>query len=498
MKDKSALPKNVGIWIRVSSEDQAKGESPAHHLERAKAYATARGWTVKEVYDLAGISGKSVKEHPECKRMQADVKRGHITGLIFSKLARLARNTKELLEFSDDFRDHNADLISISETIDTSSPAGRLFFTIIAAMATWEREEIADRQKASILVRAKLGKTINGRAPYGFQWKNRQLVSHPDEAPIRRKAYEMFLQYRRKGTVAKLLNAAGHRTREGVTFSDTQVGRILTCPSAKGVYYFNRTRKNGPWKGTEKPEEEWGEAKCDAIIPEDLWDEVNKIIEEQLKQHKKPGKVPINPFGNRVWCQCGGKMYERKNIGKFHCRACNRKFPVEDFEQTMREELHQFYGSPEQVALHMENAQKKLIESEQALASLQRQIQKVRDEMNQTHRLFLEGQITSQGFGQFYKPAEERLNQLLSELPRLESEVSRLKVHKVSAEEVIHEAKTLYSQWPKLDTNRKREIIEAVFERIEVHEGKIKVTYSGVPTSEELCKNQQQMAPATC
>ena len=146
------------------------------------------------------------------------------------------------MEFSDYFRDHNADLISISETIDTSTPAGRLFFTIIAAMATWEREEVADRQKASILTRAKLGKTINGRAPYGYQWKDRRLVSHPDEAPIRRKAYELYLQYRRKGTVAKLLNSAGHRTRDGVLFSDMQIGRMLACPSTAAVFFiFSRS-----------------------------------------------------------------------------------------------------------------------------------------------------------------------------------------------------------------------------------------------------------------
>ena len=496
MKDNPAL-KEVGIWIRVSSEDQAKGESPAHHLERAKAYATARGWTLKEVYDLAGVSGKSVKEHPEAKRMLADVKRGHITGLIFSKLARLARNTKELLEFSDYFRDYHADLISISETIDTSTPAGRLFFTIIAAMATWEREEIADRQKASILVRAKLGKSINGQAPYGYQWKNRELIVQPDEAPVRRKAFELFLQYRRKGTVAKLLNAAGHRTRHGTPFHDFMVGRMMACPSAKGVYYFNRLRKTGPWKGTEKPEAEWGTVECEAIVTVDLWNQVNQILEEQLKQWKRPGKLPENPFGNRIWCHCGGKMYARTDSPKYHCRTCNHKIGVAQLEQFMREELHQFYASPEQVAVRMADAKKHRVEMEQALTSLQRQIQKVRDEMNQTHRLLLEGHITPQGFGQFYKPAEERLNQLLAELPKLEADVARLKVNEISVEELVQESRTIYEQWPKMETDRKRSIVESIFESIEIGEGKIVLKFSGLPTSEELCKSHQQMAPAT-
>src|ERR1043165_2405301 len=98
--------KHVGIWIRVSTEDQAEGDSPMHHEERAREYAKVNGWNVREVYDLAGVSGKTVMEHPEAKRMLADIKGGHITTLIFSKLARLARNTKELLEFSDFFQKH--------------------------------------------------------------------------------------------------------------------------------------------------------------------------------------------------------------------------------------------------------------------------------------------------------------------------------------------------------------------------------------------------------
>src|ERR1051326_5734252 len=114
--------RQVGIWIRVSTDDQAEGDSPAHHEMRAREYAKFNGWNVREVYDLAGVSGKSVMEHPEAKRMLADIKRGHITALIFSKLARFSRNKRELEDFADIFQRHNADMVSLQEKIDTSTP----------------------------------------------------------------------------------------------------------------------------------------------------------------------------------------------------------------------------------------------------------------------------------------------------------------------------------------------------------------------------------------
>jgi site-specific DNA recombinase len=491
VKDNSVLNKPVGIWIRVSTEDQARGESPEHHEERARSYVKSRGWQVKEVYDLAGQSGKAVMQHPEAKRMMKDIERGHVTGLVFSKLARLSRNRRELEDFADYFNKHNADLISLSEAIDTSTAGGRMFFHLLGVFAQWEREEITERVNASVLTRAKLGKSINGHAPYGYEWKDRKLVIQPEEAAIRHKAYELFLQFRRKGQVAKHLNATGYRTRDGNIWRDTGIVRILDESSAKGVYVFNTMRQTGTWRTELKPEGEWGKVECQPIVSEDLWNQVNQIIEEQLKAWKKPGKPPVHLFSGLANCSCGHRMYVAANSPKYFCRKCCNKIPIVDLENIVRQELKAFFGQPERIASHLQEADRNLVEKSALLEAHQREIQKVRDEMTRTHRLYIQEQITAQGFGDFYKPAEQRLNQLMAELPKLEAEVDFLKVNKLSADDVVHEAHSLHERWPNMAVADKRKIVEAIIEKIVIGDGKIDITFSHRPTSIEQCKNQQ-------
>src|SRR5690606_6067261 len=119
-----------------------------------------------------------------------------------------------------------------------------------------------------------------------------------------------------------------------------------------------------------------------------------------------------------------------------------------------------FFTAPEKIAGHLVQANENLAAKEQLLATQERAIRSLRDEMTKTHRLFLDGHITPQGFGEFYKPAEVQLNQLTKELPKLQAEVDYLKVNHLSVDALTKEANALYKRWPSLPTDEKRKIAE--------------------------------------
>jgi site-specific DNA recombinase len=484
-------PRQVGIWIRVSTEDQAQGDSPEHHLQRAREYARFNGWEVREVYDLAGVSGKTVMEHPEAKRMLADIKRRHISALIFSKLARLARNTKELLDFSDKFAAHGADMVSLHEKIDTSTPAGRLFYTIIAAMAQWEREEIGDRVRASIGVRARLGKPLNGSAPYGFHWVEKKLTTHPKESLIVKQVFELFLNLKRKGAVARKLNEAGYRTREGALWRDSQVARVLREPAAAGTYVYNTTRRVGEWKYEAKPEDQWSKLTVPAIISHELWHNVSLILGQQEKKIARPGRVPVRLFGGLTVCECGKRMYVPSGSRKYTCTKCKTKILSDDLEEIFYGEVQEFFASPEQLAKKFESAKRRSDDKEARLANHRQEIQKVQDDMARTHQLYLNNQIPMEAFGNYHRPLADRLRQLQDELARLEAELDHIKINDVSADQVLHEARNLYARWPKMQPEEKRRIIQSLVERITIKKDEIDITFTYLPSSEESTKSQQ-------
>jgi site-specific DNA recombinase len=489
--------KFVGIWIRVSTDDQARSESPEHHEARARMYAGSRGWIVVEVYNLAGVSGKSVMDHPETKRMLQDMRAGRITGLIFSKLARLARNTRELLDFADIFKAAGADLVSLQEAIDTSTPAGRLFYTMIAAMATWEREEIGSRVAASVAVRAKLGKKLGGAAPFGYRYEGHQLVPDPKEAPVVRRMYELFAEHGRVRTVCRLLNDAGHRMRSGARFGFTTVNRLLSDTTPNGRHRVNYAKSLGDKKHwVTKPESEWMFHPVPPIVSDDLWNRVNAMLTERRTRRKAPAKKPKQLFAGVVHCDCGGKMYVPSNTPKYVCFACTRrprnKIPITDLENVFHSQLRDFFFSPEQIAEHLQTADSTLKEKGELLASMEAEQAKLTTQAEKLYQLYLADKLSADSFGQRHRPIEERLRQLGDEIPRLQGEIDFLRINYLSSSEVVSEAQNLYSRWPSLPFEEKRRVIENITEKIVVGDGNISLDFCYLPSSAELLSKEHR------
>lgn len=476
------MKKRIGIWIRVSTEEQAKGESPEHHLERAKMYAKLHDWSVVEVYHLEAVSGKSVMHHPEAQRMISDIKRGHIDGLIFSKLARLARNTRELLDFADTFREYNADLISLEEKIDTSSPAGRFFYTLISAMSQWEREEISSRVAASIPIRASLGKPLGGEAPYGYKREGKELVIDPVEAPIRKLIHELFVQYKRKKKVAEIVNSRGYRTRSGDLFSGTTIDRFLRDPIVKGMRRVNYTKSLGDKKRWKlKPKEDWVFVPAPRIISDELWQQCNDILDAMAQ---KPGKVRgagVYLFSGVVTCACGEKMYMRKLSPKYICKKCKNKIEPDILEEVFREQLRSFLFSDVEIQKKID-ADKRLIEDKKKLLlALKTENQRLKEKIDGVFELYYDGKVDKDGFEIQYAPLHTEQQQKLKEITEVESSIDALSINTLSSDQVLHDAKNLYNQWENFSKDDKKRIIETVVKNIKVGKDDIEIELAYLP-----------------
>ena len=189
MTGEASSTRRAAIYVRVSTADQ----DCQPQLEALHHYVTARGWSAKEYADR-GVSGAK-ERRPGLDALLSAARHREVAVVVVTKLDRLARSLHQLVALGREFEALGVDLVVTDQAVDTTTPAGRLLFHVLAAIAEFERSLIRDRVVAG-LRRAQERGTRSGR-PIGRP--RREL--HSDEIRRRRAAGEPWRR------IAKALKA---------------------------------------------------------------------------------------------------------------------------------------------------------------------------------------------------------------------------------------------------------------------------------------------------
>jgi len=150
----------VALYARVSRAD--KDQDPENQLLKLRDYAKRQGWEIyAEFHDY--VSGAAPIK-PALDKMLKEGRARHFDAVLIVRLDRLARSTKQLLTMLEDLDRYGVALICTDQQIDTKSPAGKLLFTVLGAVAELELDLIRERTRDGLARARAQGKRL-GRPP---------------------------------------------------------------------------------------------------------------------------------------------------------------------------------------------------------------------------------------------------------------------------------------------------------------------------------------------
>lgn len=218
-------------YVRVSTEEQAAdGVSLAAQEQKVRLYAALHGLDLAEVIVDPGASAKTL-DRPGVARALGMLARREADGLVVYKLDRLTRSLADWSSLIEDYFGERPgrSLMSVSESIDTRTAAGRMVLNIMMTVYQWERETIAERTQAAMNYKRARGERISGPIPYGSALSEDGSTLRDD--PAERAVIATILGRRALGAspraIAALLNARSIRAKGGGRWNESSVRSIL-------------------------------------------------------------------------------------------------------------------------------------------------------------------------------------------------------------------------------------------------------------------------------
>lgn len=292
---------NCYIYTRVSTANQVDGYSLDAQTEALRNYADYKDLNIAGEYCDAGRSGMDTKNRPAFRQMMDDVmsQKDNVRFVLVFKLSRFGRNAADILRSIQILDDHEVNLVSVDESIDSSTAGGRLTLSILSAVAEMEHENISSQFFSGKIQKISDGSWAGGHVPYGYTNSEDGLVPDPYEAEVVRRIFELYeTDDGTARSVAISLEDSpfvrkDRKSGETKPFTYRFIARILDNPIYCGRLWFNRrtNRKDHDGKpiGFTPDHAFMVQGKHEAIVSEETWDRIHekrkRLAEQRVKRN---------------------------------------------------------------------------------------------------------------------------------------------------------------------------------------------------------------------
>ena len=220
--------KRVAAYCRISLETERMNNSMSNQISYfSQLIQSNPEWEYAGVYTDNGITGTSISKRKGFQQMIADCDAGQIDIILTKSIQRFARNTVDLLETVRHLRNLGIEVRFEKENINSLSGDGELMLSILASFAQEESRSISENLKWSKRNGYKEGKPNCHFNVYGYRWHGDELLPDPDEAPVVKQIFSLYLQDLNKSEIGRRLNSQGLSTRDGYPWTGFNIGDIL-------------------------------------------------------------------------------------------------------------------------------------------------------------------------------------------------------------------------------------------------------------------------------
>jgi len=466
----------TAIYVRVSTDEQAEeGYSIEAQKRKLLAYIESQDWTLFDIFIDDGYSAKDL-ERPEMKRLLNCITDNMVDVVLVYRLDRLTRSASDCDKLLKMFEEHNVKFQSSTESFETRTAAGRLFIRLIADLAQWERETIAERVRFGMEQKVREGKRPGAKFPYGYDKKGDQIK---EEIYIIKRLRSMYMfEYLSYKKIAEQLFIEGI-DRRGYAWTADTVQLTLENPFYAGIIRFGSKLPNGKYTQRnvdERVECVYGESQYEAV-----WTmEEYKEHTDRMKSRSTNGYSRKQDywFTGLLRCgRCGAAMFGRlttkrslkdgTTIRSAYYWCNNRKknnscdmpmFRQKHVEHLIMKYIDKIVLDSELMETESQQVEDKVKITMKEIARLKRKLEEYDKRKKKWQYMFVEDLITSTELRERLKEEDDNIDSLKRELALLQDDTS-------SVDDIPRLTK-FKDAWDLAGDYEKQELLRTIFKRI--------------------------------